>query len=547
MPRSKGFKRLEREPQSKLNQSGVVVGGFDLAELGAAKCRVGGSELDPVEDVEEFGAEFHVEFVVRTKVGLLECREVKVIDTVLPQRGIRTGLSAEGVGSRADEAAGVEPFDNGARATLGASCHHVWPNGARAQAQVGQGVRGAIGYFQREAALERGDAVNAPAGHDLIDHAGGIAHEPLAVAKRQVQHVADDEALGNVLRGERILTPQIVPILHVADAAVAAALQPRGDGVRVRNELGVSVRHKERATAIEALRRGELERVVAASAAANASQLHVAILREGAVQLPLNQTAISQAAGQVHGERVSGGLLGNRHGTCAAGSELLRGLSDEAVGNLIDVDALIRGFGQVYTVRTGIRDVQEHTPRQLSLDVQVPLLNVARARLGKAVRGQRRLLQTKGRDIWQGIPTHRSGNRRTKRSRLRASKDIAGAGGGSSGPTCTSERAATGVERARRIQPLCGAGKEAGSCAVYGVGIGVELEDHIVRDEEDAVARPDDRLRVQGVGHTEPRREFVLGQGLPATPLQPVTLAFVTLGLKYVMRLKRSENGPASS
>src|SRR5271163_157482 len=147
MPRSKGFERLEREPQSKLNQSGVVVGGFDLAELGAAKCRVGGSELDPVEDVEEFGAEFHVEFVVRTKVGLLECSEVKVIDTVLPQRGIRTGLIAEGVGSRADEATGVEPLGYGARSALVASCHDVRPNGARAQAQVRKKVGVAIGYL----------------------------------------------------------------------------------------------------------------------------------------------------------------------------------------------------------------------------------------------------------------------------------------------------------------------------------------------------------------------------------------------------------------
>ena len=54
--------------------------------------------------------------------------------------------------------------------------------------------RGAVrvGELEREALLEGGDSIDAPSRNELVDDAGSIAHEFLAMAERQVVNIADD-------------------------------------------------------------------------------------------------------------------------------------------------------------------------------------------------------------------------------------------------------------------------------------------------------------------------------------------------------------------
>src|SRR5262249_1762899 len=87
---------------------------------------------------------------------------------------------------------------------------------------------GAVADLHREAALEGGDSVHAPTGNQFAGDAACISEELLASPKRQIQNVVDDQALSDILRGERALRLEVVPILDVTHAAGRAALQPRG-------------------------------------------------------------------------------------------------------------------------------------------------------------------------------------------------------------------------------------------------------------------------------------------------------------------------------
>ena len=103
----------------------------------------------------------------------------------------------------------------------------------------------------------------------------------LTVTKGQVIHVADHQALGHVLRRERPLSLEVVPVLHFSDTA----LQPGCQGIRVGEEFFVGVGSQERSAALEPFGDCDLERVVVAGAAAIPGKADATILGVGTEQL----------------------------------------------------------------------------------------------------------------------------------------------------------------------------------------------------------------------------------------------------------------------
>src|SRR5882757_794513 len=90
------------------------------------------------------------------------------------------------------------------------------PVRARPCAQSRREVRVPVGENQREALLECSYTVDAPAADDLIHRSVEPGQVPLAAAEGEVKNVADDEALGNVLRRQRALALEVVEVLDAA-------------------------------------------------------------------------------------------------------------------------------------------------------------------------------------------------------------------------------------------------------------------------------------------------------------------------------------------
>ena len=89
-------------------------------------------------------------------------------------------------------------------------------------------VTGAVGHgggnVDGETVLEGGYAVESPAANELVGRAGKVIEEYfLFLPNGTIKHVADDQVLANLLRGERLLSRQVVPVL---DAAIATRLEP---------------------------------------------------------------------------------------------------------------------------------------------------------------------------------------------------------------------------------------------------------------------------------------------------------------------------------
>src|SRR5208282_765454 len=105
------------------------------------------------------------------------------------------------------EAIGVKPIRNRAAASLlVASGNHIRAHVGYAQVGHLQWCRTGVADLQREAPLEGGYAVDAPTGDYLVGRAMKSGQEGFTVAERQIQHVADNQALRNILRGKRPLS-----------------------------------------------------------------------------------------------------------------------------------------------------------------------------------------------------------------------------------------------------------------------------------------------------------------------------------------------------
>ena len=87
------------------------------------------------------------------------------------------------------------------------------------------------------------------------------------MAERKIEHVTDDQPLGNILRRERLFSIQIVPVLHLPHPTGIAILKPTGQGIGVAQQFCVGVSHQQRAAALESASHRGLQRIVGAAAA----------------------------------------------------------------------------------------------------------------------------------------------------------------------------------------------------------------------------------------------------------------------------------------
>src|SRR5262249_40459184 len=72
---------------------------------------------------------------------------------------------------------------------------------------------------QRRAALEGRDAVDLPAGDEVVDDRRRVAEQLLALAEGQFVDVTNDQPLGDVLRRDRAFGAAVVSVLLVARRA----------------------------------------------------------------------------------------------------------------------------------------------------------------------------------------------------------------------------------------------------------------------------------------------------------------------------------------
>jgi len=96
-------------------------------------------------------------------------------------------------------------------------------------------------------------------------------------------------------------------------------------------------------------------------------------LWKGPIQLALNQTSGTQIARQGRTERIICDTLSD----CdrLAGHKLLLGLVDESIWDL--VNGWLVGLREMYAMGSGVGNIRKEASGQLSLDVQIPLLDIS--------------------------------------------------------------------------------------------------------------------------------------------------------------------------
>src|ERR1700722_3588119 len=209
-----------------------------------------------IEEVEEFRSELNPHFFADG--SSFEHGEIKVVDSRTAKNRIDARFGARPETWRSGEARSIEPLGEASRAFPVAARNNVGANVCDAEVCRFQRGRTRIGKFQREAALEGRNPINPPARHSTIGKTAHAACESLAMTERQIEHVADHQALRNILRGKRFFTAKIVPVLYAADAA-GWSFEPTGERVGVAQQLFIGVRHQQRAAALEAARDRSLQ------------------------------------------------------------------------------------------------------------------------------------------------------------------------------------------------------------------------------------------------------------------------------------------------
>jgi len=128
---------------------------------------------------------------------------------------------------------------------------------ARTPAKKCGAVELSVRKDQRESPLEYSDSVDAPS--SIIFSAISLSPEKnFLPCRMEIEDKAHHQTLGNVLRGERTLSPQIVVILDSSDAC----LQPRSQRVGVADEFRIGVSDQQRPGAREPSLYGELKGVI---------------------------------------------------------------------------------------------------------------------------------------------------------------------------------------------------------------------------------------------------------------------------------------------
>ena len=194
---------LEHKLQRELNQTWVIArvcGGYlsESVRISRNETRARESELRVVEQIEEFSAEFDSEPLPNLRP--LEDGEIKIVDSIRTQRGIYARFITKTPLRRRRETIRIEPTCQTAVARFIATGYNVGAYVAHAEAGIFQGSRrtGPCN-LQRKTALEGSDSVNSPSGDQLAHHSARTTQEHLSLAKGEIQDVADDQALGNIL------------------------------------------------------------------------------------------------------------------------------------------------------------------------------------------------------------------------------------------------------------------------------------------------------------------------------------------------------------
>ena len=152
-----------------------------------------------VEDVEELRTELDAHSF--PNLGSLEDGEIEVVDSRPAKSRVNTRFGTGTVIRWGHEASGIKPIrDVAAASFLVATRNHIGSNVADANVGLFQRGRAGVTDLQREAALERRDAIDAPPGNRAVEESREVACEHLSVAKGKIEDVTDHEALGNILR-----------------------------------------------------------------------------------------------------------------------------------------------------------------------------------------------------------------------------------------------------------------------------------------------------------------------------------------------------------
>src|ERR1700719_359760 len=220
---------LEIKLESKLDQAriGSWRGAGDESKIRVIRGATGGvrgSKLRAIEQVKEFQARFNPVATVGTKDNFFENGEIKVIYAIRTQGGIDTRFVAESEIGRSREARCVKPSvqagRGGARCFI-AACHHV---GSRARAKQRCVIGLTVAEYQRKSSLKCGHAVDSPTVDQAVQGPAQVGKIFLALSKRKIEHIADDQTLRHILGRQGALVAQIIVVLKCA----YASLQPRG-------------------------------------------------------------------------------------------------------------------------------------------------------------------------------------------------------------------------------------------------------------------------------------------------------------------------------
>src|SRR5216684_106745 len=263
---------LEDEFESELNQPRICPGsraGYDSEVLiiSCAANGVGRGKLCSIEDIEKLRSKLEVEPVVGSKPRSLEEGEIEIVDSLCAQPGIHARLISESEIRRCRKTGGVEPSRCVQIIRISQSCSggsgdrrsaagHKVRTGTSAK-KCGA-VELSVGEDQRESPLKYGHPVDAPSPHNSFCRITNSREKLLALAEREIKDIAHHQALGNILRGKRTLSTQIVVILNSPDAR----LQPRSQRVGVTDEFRIGVRDQQRPGAREPSLHCELKRMI---------------------------------------------------------------------------------------------------------------------------------------------------------------------------------------------------------------------------------------------------------------------------------------------
>src|SRR5208282_397344 len=92
--------------------------------------------------------------------------------------------------------------------------------------------------------------IDAPAGNGTVRDSVEAVGVGLSLTERKIEDVTDDQSLGDVLRGKRPFSLQVVLILNRSDSA-SVAFEPTGQRVGIAHQLSVGVGHEQGTTAWE--------------------------------------------------------------------------------------------------------------------------------------------------------------------------------------------------------------------------------------------------------------------------------------------------------